>query len=110
MNLSQDQLVYADEDALSLFFAKEEVYSDIKIANSQMNSDIMDVLETDNEEEEEEEEYDEEEEEYDEEEEEYDEEDNEELDYSDEQSVERESQIDNPLDIYAIQESENEDY
>ena len=84
MNLSQDQLVYADEDALSLFFAKEEVYSDIKIANSQMNSDIMDVLETDNEEEEEEEEYDEEEEEYD-------EEDNEELDYSDEQSVERES-------------------
>ena len=101
MNLSQDQLVYADEDALSLFFAKEEVYSDIKIANSQMNSDILDVLETDNEEEEEE---------YDEEEEEYDEEDNEELDYSDEQSVERESQIDNPLDIYAIQESENEDY
>ena len=82
MNLSQDQLVYADEDALSLFFAKEEVYSDIKIANSQMNSDILDVLETDNEEEEEE---------YDEEEEEYDEEDNEELDYSDEQSVERES-------------------
>ena len=83
MNLSQDQLVYADEDALSLFFAKEEVYSDIKIANSQMNSDILDVLETDNEEEEEEE--------YDEEEEEYDEEDNEEVDYSDEQTVERES-------------------
>ena len=77
MNLSQDYLVYADEDALSLFFAKEEIYSDIKIANSQMNSDNMDVLETDNEEEEQEEEYDEE--------------DNEELDYSDEQSVERES-------------------